>query len=278
MEYIVKILGRPFYFQDFDHFEVDGESHHVSHGTFRNKISHLMKIGKVIFQYKTKHAYYSIPNYDFTKKTMTQDHAGVPTAIPTQCLIYKRLSKLPVERQALHNLRITFSVQGIWEVFSSIFPERICNSNKDIMLEKWRFEREIDVGITIHHTNTVSVAIACSSTPIAVDIPELFDLVSILTRTELKIASYCSDGECLQIPNYTNWIVRMWHFGVDDPDEYDGEAFHIAFKEGLSILWRIYTKRQNDGKLHLRGELQEYPDKPITEAIFDKIFSDGSIF
>jgi hypothetical protein len=278
MEYIVKVQGRPSSFQDFDHFEIDGKFYHVSQSTFRNKISHLMGIGKVIFQSKTTHAYYSLPNYDFTKQTMTQDHAGLPITISKQSPIYKLLAKLPKDRQALHDFRLTFLAPEIWEAFSKIFPNRIGNSNKDISLERWRFVDEIDVVVTIHHTNTVSIAISCSSRPIAIDVPDLFYLIEILTRTEIKIATYCSGEKTLEIPRYTEWIVKMWHFGIDDPEAYSGDAFHITVRDGMSDLWRMYTKRQNDGKLHLRGEHQEHPNKPIIEAILDKIYSGGRLY
>jgi hypothetical protein len=59
-------------------------------------------------------------------------------------------------------------------------------------------------------------------------------------------------------------------------DRYDGEAFHITFEEGVSDLWRIYTKKIYGG-LRPRIERQEYPNKPIMDSILDKIYSNGII-
>src|SRR5215467_12325303 len=46
----------------------------------------------------------------------------------------------------------------------------------------------LEVAVTIHHTNTVSVAISCSFKPIAVDIPDILPLCEALTRTEINLA------------------------------------------------------------------------------------------
>ena len=42
---LVRIEGRPFSYRDFLEFEVDGKKYSMTHGTFRNKISKLMKDG-----------------------------------------------------------------------------------------------------------------------------------------------------------------------------------------------------------------------------------------
>ena len=47
MEYLVESEQRPFTYIDFLSFEVDGKQYKMSHGTFRNKISKLVKSGKV---------------------------------------------------------------------------------------------------------------------------------------------------------------------------------------------------------------------------------------
>ncbi len=51
----------------------------------------------------------------------------------------------------------------------------------------------------------------------------------------------------------------MWHFGVDSIDEYTGNEFHVTFEEGMSDLFRIYTKRMDNNKQKVRAEHQEYP-------------------
>jgi hypothetical protein len=40
----------------------------------------------------------------------------------------------------------------------------------------------------------------------------------------------------------------MWYFGVDSIDEYSGKEFHVTFEDGMSDLFRIYTKRMENNK------------------------------
>jgi len=74
------------------------------------------------------------------------------------------------------------------------------------------------------------------------------------THLSNTIASNCgSNDKCpstVTIPCYRQWIVKMWHFGVDSIDEYTGKEFHVTFEEGVfrsieNILkeWKITNKR-----------------------------------
>jgi len=51
------------------------------------------------------------------------------------------------------------------------------------------FFNYIDVTITIHHIDTVSVAIACSSRPIVIDANDILQLFEALTRTETHLSN-----------------------------------------------------------------------------------------
>src|SRR5215467_9254182 len=118
----------------------------------------------------------------------------------------------------------------------------------------------LEVAVTIHHTNTVSVAVSCSFKPIAVDIPDILPLCEALTRTEINLAStienYCKHNglHVITIPRYTKWIVTMWHFGVDTIQEYTRKEFEVTFGDGISDLYRVYTKRMKDGRTKVRSE------------------------
>jgi hypothetical protein len=68
----------------------------------------------------------------------------------------------------------------------------------------------------------------------------------------------------------------MWHFGVDTLDEYDSQEFNVTIQEGLSDLFRIYTKRiRGDNTVRQRLERQEYPNSPIAQAILEKLYPGG---
>jgi hypothetical protein len=69
----------------------------------------------------------------------------------------------------------------------------------------------------------------------------------------------------------------MWHFGIDTIDEYTGKEFEVTFEEGISDLYRIYTKRLKDGKNIVRLERQEYPNQAFADAGVRKLFPDGHL-
>jgi hypothetical protein len=261
----------------------------MNHGTFRNNISKLRKAGEIEIAFKSKPVFYTIPGKKFSK-SMTQDRMGalINTVIKEPLLrqtpIYKWLKNRPTHKQSLHNMRLTFEAAGIWNIFSKIYPTLVNPDNKDIKLPTLLFFDYIDVIITIHHTDTVSVAISCSSKPIVVDIQDILKLSEALIRTELhlKEANFKSNNSdscssSFTIPSCNKWIVKMWHFGIDTIDEYGKEEFHVTLEEGMSDLYRIYTKRMEDGKNILRLEHQEYPNQEYADALIQKLFPDGRL-
>ena len=44
----------------------------------------------------------------------------------------------------------------------------------------------------------------------------------------------------------------MWHFGVDTIQEYTRKEFEVTFGEGISDLYRVYTKRMKDDRIKVR--------------------------
>ena len=68
-----------------------------------------------------------------------------------------------------------------------------------------------------------------------------------------------------------SWIVKMWHFGQDALTSYSGEKFDISWENSLKIF-HIYSKQyENSKKIKIRIEIQEYPNKPLEDAITDKL-------
>ena len=281
---IVLVEGRPFSYLDFAQFEVCGQNYKMNHGTFGNYILKLKKSGKVELASSSKPAFYTIPGKKFNK-AMTHDHMGViNTIIPEHLLkqtpIYRWLKNKPFEKQALHDIRLTFKAAGTWNAFSNVYADKVNPANKDIQLPTFKFDY-LDVIVTIHHTDTVSVAIACSFRPIAIDVRGIIQLSEALTRTETHIAysmeKSASGSSASGIPSYGKWIVKMWHFGVDTIDEYTGKEFEVTFEEGMLDLYRIYTKRMKDGKNIVRVEHQEHPNQAVADAVVRKLFPDGHL-
>ncbi|MGH9990568.1 MAG: hypothetical protein ACREAS_09040 [Nitrososphaera sp.] len=293
MREIVVLEGRPFSFVDFRSFEVDGKQYELKHGVIRNYLSKLTKSGEITFSFNTGAAYYTLPGKNFTKQNMTATHVeGTSYSFPLilqqlpikNTPIYRWLKNRRFEKQALHDIRLTFGANGIWTALRTIYPNLINSNNQDLQLPSLTFFEYLDIGITIHHTDTVSISIGCSFRPIALDAPDLLQLIEALTRVEVhltneinKLIAYGPNVLRVSVPRYTTWIVKMWHFGVDTLDEYDKKEFHITFEEGISDLIRIYTKRTKNKKLIVRAERQEYPNEDLMLALVKKLYPDGQL-
>ena len=62
----------------------------------------------------------------------------------------------------------------------------------------------------------------------------------------------------------------MWHFGKDALTSYSGEKFEITWEDSLK-LFNIYSKEYWK-KMKVRKEVQEYPNKPLEEALMGKLY------
>jgi hypothetical protein len=163
---------------------------------------------------------------------------------------------------------LTFEASEIWNIFYKIYPTHINPDNKGIRLPTSVYFDYLDVAVTSHHTNTVSVAISCSFRPVAIDVPDILPFCEALTRTEIHLTSMIENysknngSSSLTIPRYTKWINKMWHFGVDTIAEYTGKQFEVTFEASVSDLYLVYTKcMKKDGKNRVRAERQEYPNQ-----------------
>ena len=118
----------------------------------------------------------------------------MPDAIIDQSLlrqtpIYRWLKNRPFNRQAFYNIRLTFQSIGIWDIFSTVYHDLIEYNSQDIKLQPLKFFNYIDITVTIHHTDTVSLAVACSSRPIVIDANDILQLFEALTRTETHLSN-----------------------------------------------------------------------------------------
>lgn len=79
------------------------------------------------------------------------------------------------------------------------------------------------------------------------------------------------------IPADKSRTIKIWHFGVDTIDEYTRKEFEVTFEEGISDLYKIYTKRLKDGKNRVRIEHQEYPNQAFADALVRKLYPDAHL-
>lgn len=284
MAYIVFVEKRPFSFVDFQTFEVDQQHFQMSHGTFRNKISAKLKTGEVEVAYYSTQAFYTLKGMQFAK-TMTPDHTGVASsagaalASKTQLQlqlqrpmrqtdpIYRIIQNLPFNKAAVHDIRLRFKVGQIWSVISASGMQANPIS-KDVPLMKEEIN-DLDIRVTIHHSDTVSVVIGCSCSPVIVDIAGVIRLSNALAIIRERLSRLVKDG--LELPHHLEWTVTMWHFGADSSIEYKGEMFHASWEVAQKALIAVYSKQWKDGKCRIRKERQESPNKTVAEAFDEKL-------
>jgi hypothetical protein len=73
---IVQKENRSFSYYDFvPKFKVDGQSYSIVHGTFRNKVSDMLKAGKIQLVRYSPQAFYTLKGQEFTDP-MTGYHTG----------------------------------------------------------------------------------------------------------------------------------------------------------------------------------------------------------
>jgi len=139
------------------------------------------------------------------------------------------IDNLPSERHSVHDIRLRFNAEGIWSAIRRIHPELIPNEvSKDISLLPIRMYN-MEAKTVIHHSDTVSVIVACSMKPVVVDHEGLIRLSNLLTSVEerlLALVTGCVHTlpllSQIHIPNHNSLIVTVWHFGTDSLSEYAG--------------------------------------------------------
>jgi hypothetical protein len=283
ISHLVLVEKRSFCFRDFLDFEVDGDHYSMAHGTFRNKISKLVRNGIVELQFYSGPAFYSLPGHNFTKrKIMTGDHAVVTSMSSMSPVSF--MDNVSTDKHALHDIRYKFKVDNIWSTIATSHQELKPNDvSKDIALDTMQ-THNLTIKVIVHHTDTVSVMVACSLNPVAVDIKGLVRLSNALTRVEERLLRLVDKGPLSlslsspsPIPDHSSWIITMWHFGTDSLNEYTGKEFEITWEDAESALMRVYTKDLKDGKgIRIRTERQEYPDKSFDEAMdVDRLAVEG---
>ena len=144
--------------------------------------------------------------------------------------------------------------------------------SKDIILEPEIIDN-LKIQTILHHTDSVTVSVACSRLPITLDELGITKLSCALTRVEERISRKLDECgqeldagyEKIPIPDCNRWQVTMWHFGHDKPCEYKDKGYCLTWGHGREVL-RTYTKNIN-GQMIQRDETQEYPNKSLQDFI-----------
>jgi hypothetical protein len=310
--HLVRDEQRPFSYLDFMKFEVDGQEYKMAHGTFRNNISRLMKEGLIEGSYKSNIAFYTLTGVKvdkFSRLAVTGNHTGVPTASSSSRRssasssnpLYRIIRDLPLDKNSVHDIRLRFVSPRIYAITSSLISNNVLgydytvnSKSKDIILPVWKI-RDLLIKVTIHRTDTVSVVIGCSLTPIALDIDGIIRLTNALSVVEERLSRIVDGSQSVHgfrvievgdtssrdrrrdtsiIPAHSDWTVTMWHFGADASVEYSGEKFSVTWQAAEDTLIRAYSKVMNDNRTRIRLERQEYPKATLADVIEQKLSCD----
>jgi hypothetical protein len=268
---IVNTETRYFDFLDFvPEFIVDGQIYQISYGTFRNYMSKLARSEKVEVVAYSPQAFYSLKGVRFGNP-MTRDHTGALIMQNRRNLsndpVYRIIQNLPFGKRALHDIRLRFEVKRICDIFSSQYNKS--PNSDDISLPRWTIN-DLEIMATVHSTDTVSVVIGCSFSPVAVDVNGVVRLSNALATTKERISNLANNS--LSIPDHLSWIVTMWHFGADTTTTYTREKFYASWEVAQHALITVYSKDWKDGKSRVRIEKQEYPQKSLAEALEEKLY------
>jgi hypothetical protein len=303
MNEIIQTESRPFSHIDFvPHFSVFGQNWSIRYGTFRNKVSSLLRQGTIYVAYYSPQAFYALKGIRFHQPVITTvDHTWVKDPLLsllrqqlegeqhpqysnrriTNHPIYKVIKNLSFDRNALHDIRLRFRVDGIWNILSMYSEnyQRFNPISKDLLFKIFRIDQLI-IRVTIHRTDTISIIIGCTFAPVAVDTDGILRLTNALqTVRESLNKVIINTGQELQnskfaVPCVMSWIVTMWHFGADASIAYKGEKFFASWEVGQKALLAVYSKEWKRKGKHaekrIRIELQESPKASLLEALDDK--------
>jgi hypothetical protein len=287
--HIVKMEGRSFSYLDFvPTFKVDEKEFTLSHGTFRNKVSYLLRLGEIAHLCYSPQAFYTIAEVKVSEPIRV-DRIGVLLPAELKYIkndpFYRSVKNLPFGQKSLHNIRLRFKANGIWSALLSHDSDLEYKSHpisKDIPLPVMNKD-SLCMRVSIHRKDTVSVIIGCSESPVAVDVDGVIRLSNALAEVKErleKMLGHCnsnsntsSNGNTVKaiISDYTSWIVTMWHFGADVLADYKGKANYRRWGIAEKILITIYTKEWEEAKRRIRWDCQEYPGIPLKEAFQQKL-------
>ncbi|MGA7369279.1 MAG: hypothetical protein WBX01_09125 [Nitrososphaeraceae archaeon] len=275
-EYLNKVEGKPVCYKDFEYFVVDGKIYRMMHGTFRNKISDLIRNGVVELCYNSKVAFYVLKGIRFGKhnKAAAFDRSNEQRPYCHTCRschgadddddddcpvnnLFEAIDSLPKENNGLHNFHLKFETQDIYTILSESRKYPIDPKNKGIKLRPFNFSN-LRIVLSIYPTNTCSVTVACSENPVyryIDDFEGVIRLATSLARTQERLQRIVDEAgsalpggyEQILIPDIDRWMVTMCHFATDSPNCKEAK-YCITWKDGQRVLYRVYSKKLKRNK------------------------------
>ena len=171
MACIVHIEHRPFCYQDFLYFEVDGKPYSISHGTFRNNISKMIQNGEAEVSIKSNPYFYTLKGCRFDNKTLlTCNHTEVNNIYIQKIIhhpLYQIIEGIPFGHRTVHDLHLIFKTQGIYNALldNPELKKEINPHNKGIRIPYIDIDR-FSIILSVYPIDTCQIVIGCSENPI----------------------------------------------------------------------------------------------------------------
>lgn len=274
LKFINQVEHKPASYDDLKVIEIEGKLHEINYGTLRNILCTLKKDGKIERYYNSRASFFVLKGVKFGKQRTT--HAITEYS---KSQLSEVVQQLPEESKGLHDIHTSFQVQDIWTILYDSKRYKANEHNKGILLPHFNIDG-LKITANVHHTDTVTVTVACSKNPISTKIEDangVIRLAAALARTQERIQRIVDEGgnslpegyENILIPDSGTWMVTMWHLGVDTPN-YKEANICLTWKDAQGVLLREYSKKK---ERKLRKERQEYPKTSLAEA-GKRVFND----
>jgi len=174
----------------------------------------------------------------------------------------------------VHNVRLTFVAEGLYESFLKSEVINPAPSSKDILFGNFTWSKHRSLDVILHHNGTVSFRLNCSSCPVESSALGFVCMAAFLggVRNELLSAwkKVCQEVSEEKILRVEDWKIVQWHYGRDSAQEFSGDRFNITFKMWCGELARIYVHEQ-DKLQKLRMEIIQNPDKMLRDVMAEKL-------
>ena len=294
MRYLT-LQGKPFSYRDFLSFKIEGKNYTMSHGTFRNKISKLIKIGEVEPYILSGQRYYIIKGLGFLKSKRLYHPSGVPSKQPVSSASYEDLSDiknnklnqnirqtllgyvlplLPTSSLYIHNLHLHLKISS--EIYHLISTAKIQdkNSGKQYSTMIWKAK----VIYTFYPKGTVNIEVKCSDRPFRIETSDDYnDLLLFFNSLRETLFKFLRDIQDIRIAVVS--LVEDWYlteYDINKDIKLDDQSLHIAavkiqIKYHLH-LFRIYIKSIGKNKFCRIEENRKQKNKNPIEVI-NEIFS-----
>lgn len=243
--------GREFCVKDFPNLDQN---------TFRQRKKTLQRLGWIITTSRGTLAWYRIKGEYTGKENRKLTGEGMGVGSNMQNIINEASVQMP----EMHDIKIKFPSielhQSAIKRGAKPHPQ-----NKGIRLKEIELARGIR-GILTIYPSAIMVEISCTKNPIIYDIRGAQEFITHLESIKVYLTS---EFDVADIPDCLDWIAVHYHINQDGQTEFSDPTFRRTISDITGGFIRMYAKRSDDGKNHLRMERIIKPNCSIAKLISD---------